>query len=87
MKGSRIAKETGLRLATQGYGIPTITVTLTSLSSVADLLPTSAAAMAASLRIAAAGAREAVEARAAKKKHELVYLLDLNKKLGNFGLD
>jgi len=87
VKGSRIAKETGLRLATEGYGIPTIAVTLTSLSSVADLLPTSAAAMAASLRIAAAGAREAVEARAAKKKHELVYLLDLNKKLGNFGLE
>lgn len=87
VKASRIAKETGLRLATEGYGIPTIAVTITSLSSIADLLPTATAAMAASLRIAAAGAREAVEARSVKKKHDLVYLLDLNKKLGNFGLD
>lgn len=86
MKRTQISKETGYRLVTEGHGIPTIAVTLTSLSSVADLLPTAAAATAASLRIAAAGAREAVEARETKKKHDLVYLLDINKKLGNFGL-
>lgn len=34
-----------------------------------------------------AASREALAARAGARRHDLVYLLDANKALGNFGLD
>jgi hypothetical protein len=79
---TRMAKDAGKRILTEGYGIPSILVAVASFSDLAAALPTPAAATAAAVRIAAAGAQEAIQARSAVRKHDLVYLLDLDKKLG-----
>ncbi|WP_197533146.1 hypothetical protein [Paenarthrobacter aurescens] len=79
---TRMAKDAGKRILTEGYGIPSILVAVASFSDLAAALPTPAAATAAAVRIAAAGAQEAFQARSAVRKHDLVYLLDLDKKLG-----
>lgn len=84
---SRLAKETGKRLVTEGFGIPSLLVTVAGLADLAGALPTPVAVAGGVGRVVAAGAHEAFQARSASKKHDLVYLLDLNKHLGNFGLD
>lgn len=83
---SRLAKETGKRLLTEGFGIPSLLVTIAGLADLAGALPTPVALAGGLGRVAAAGAHEAFQARSAVKKHDLVYLLDLNKRLGNYGL-
>lgn len=84
---SRLARETGKRLITEGFGIPTLLVSIAGLADLAGALPTPVAIAGGVGRVAAAGAHEAFQARSAVKKHELVYLLDVNRRLGNYGLD
>lgn len=79
---TRVAVETGKRLVTEGYGIPSLIVTVANFPDLAAMLPSAAAAAAAAGRVAAAGAGEAFKARASVRQHDLVYLLDLDKKLG-----
>lgn len=78
---TRVAVETGKRLVTEGYGVPTILVAIANLPDLAVALPTPAAAAAVLGRIAAAGAREAFLSRSAIRQHDLVYLLDVDKRL------
>lgn len=79
---TRVAVETGKRLSTEGYGVPTLLVAVANFTDIAAALPTPAAALAAVGRVAAAAAQEAFITRAAVRNHDLVYLLDINKKLG-----
>lgn len=80
---SRIAWATGKRVMTEASGLPSILVAVVGLSELADALPSPTAAATAIGRVAAAGAQEAIQARSTVRQHDLVYLLDVNKKLGN----
>lgn len=86
---TRLAQETGKRLITEGFGIPTLFVTVANLAGLAGAitLPTTVALAGTAGRIAAAGAAEAFQARSAIRGHDLAYLLDLEKQLGNYRLD
>lgn len=79
---TRVAVETGKRLLTEGYGLPTLLVTIANVPDLAAMLPSATAAGAAAARVAAAGAGEAFKARSAVRHHDLVYLLDVDEKLG-----
>jgi hypothetical protein len=78
---TRVGAETAKRLFTEGYGLPTLLVAVANFTDLAAALPTPAAAAAAAVRIAAAGAQEAFRAHSTVRRHDLVYLLDVNKKL------
>ncbi|MCP3424807.1 hypothetical protein NBM05_01860 [Rothia sp. AR01] len=78
---TRVAVETGKRLVTEGYGVPTIAVAIANIPDLAALLPSAAAAAGAAGRVAVAGAAEAFKARSAARQHDLVYLLDVDKRL------
>lgn len=78
---TRIAVETGKRLVTEGYGVPTIAVAVANVPDLVALLPSAAAAVGAAGRVAVAGAAEAFKARSAVRQHDLVYLLDVDKRL------
>lgn len=78
---TRLAVETGKRLVAEGYGVPTIAVAVANTPDLAAPLPSAAAAMGAAGRVAVAGAAEAFKARSAKRQHDLVYLLYVDKKL------
>lgn len=80
---TRIAWGMGKRIITEGGGLPSILVAVVSLGELAAALPSPAAATAIVGRVAAAGAQEAFQSRAAVQQHDLVYLLKVNKKLGN----
>lgn len=79
---TRIAVETGKRLLTEGYGLPTLLVTIANIPDLAAMLPSAAAIGAAASRVVAAGTREAFQARTIARQHDLVYLLDVHRKLG-----
>lgn len=79
---TRVAVETSKRLLTEGYGLPTLLVTIANVPDLAAMLPSATAVGAAASRVAAAGAREAFKARSTVRQHDLVYLLDVDKKLG-----
>lgn len=79
---TRIAYETSKRLVTEGYGVPTVAVAIANVPDLASMLPSAAAAAGAAGRVVAAGAAEAFRARSAVRQHDLVYLLDVDKKLG-----
>lgn len=79
---TRVARETGKRLITEGFGLPTMAVAVANLPDLAALLPSTTAAAGAVVRVAAAGISEAVKARSAVRQHDLVYLLDVDRKLG-----
>ena len=79
---TRVAGETIKRLATEGYGLPTILVTIANLPDLAAMLPSATALATAAGRVAAAGAGEAFKARSAVRHHDLVYLLDVDRELG-----
>src|SRR5699024_8037510 len=51
---TRVAEETGKRLFTEGYGVPTLIVAIANLPDIASLLPTAATMGAAAARVAAA---------------------------------
>lgn len=78
---TRVGAETAKRLFTEGYGLPTLLVAVANFTDLAAALPTPAAALAAATRVAAAGAQEAFRTRATVRRHDLVYLLDVNTKL------
>lgn len=65
---TRVAKEAGKRLVTEGYGLPTLLVTLANLPDVAAILPTAAGTAAVAGRIATAGAAEAFKAHSIVKR-------------------
>lgn len=75
-----------MRLLTDGYSVPTVAVGVATLASFADLLPTVAAATGATARLAVAGIAEAYAAYSAQQENGLVYLVNLNKRFGNYGL-
>lgn len=84
---TRVAYETGKRVITEGFGLPTVmapvfSVAVANLSDLAASLPSAAAVAGAASRLLAAGASEAFAARAAVRQHDLVYLLDVDRKLG-----
>lgn len=78
---TRVAVETGKRLVTEAYGVPTIAVAVANIPDLASMLPSAAAAAGATARVAVAGAAEAFKARSAVRQHDLVYLLDVDKRL------
>ena len=78
---TRVAVETGKRLLTEGYGLPTA-VAVANIPDLAALLPSTAAAVGGVGRVAVAGAAEALKACSAVRHHDLVYLLDVDKRLG-----
>src|SRR5699024_1925973 len=80
---TRIAVETSKRLVTEGYGLPTLAVAIANVPDLVAMLPTPAAAIAAVGRLAAAGAHEAFQKRAEIQNHDLVYLLEVDKRLGS----
>lgn len=83
VSATRIAWETSKRVITEGSGLPSILVAVVGLGELAAALPSPAAATALVGRVAAAGAQEAFQARSAVRQHDLVYLLNVNRKLGN----
>ncbi len=80
---TRLMHGTGMRLIDEIQSLPSILVAVVGLGEMADALPDLMTAGAATGRVAAAGAKEALQARSAVRDHDLVYLLDINKKLGN----
>lgn len=78
---TRVAVETVKRLATEGYGLPTVSVAIANIPDLATMLPTAGGFAAAAGRVVAAGAGAAFKARSAVRHHDLVYLLDVEKKL------
>lgn len=80
---TRIAWKAGKRLVTDLGGLPSILVAVVGLGELAAALPSPTTVTALVGRVAAAGAQEAFQARAAVQQHDLVYLLDVNRKLGN----
>lgn len=80
---TRIAWKTGKRLVTEGSGLPSILVAVVGLGELAEALPSPTTVTALVGRVAAAGAQEAFQAQATVRQHDLVYLLDVNRKLGN----
>ena len=78
---TRVAVESGKRLVTEGYGVPTIAVAIANIPDLASVLPSAAAAAGATGRVIVAAAAEAFKARSAVRQHDLVYLLDVDKKL------
>jgi hypothetical protein len=80
---SRIAWKAGKRLVTDLGGLPSILVAVVGLSELAAALPSASSVAALVGRVAAAGAQEVFQARSAVRQHDLVYLLDVNRKLGN----
>lgn len=85
VSATRLAFETGKRLLTEGFGVPSILMGVANVAALTASLPaplTVTAVAAGAGRIVAAGAHEAFEARKAFQKHNLVYLLDVDKKLG-----
>lgn len=83
---TRIAYETSKRLVTEGYGVPTLAVTIANIPDLASMLPSAAAAAGAAGRVVVAGAAEAFRARSTVRQHDLVYLLDVDNKLGRRNL-
>lgn len=84
---TRVAHEAGKDLVSSSSGlVGALAVTLTSLGSLADLLPSAAAITAGGVNVAYAGARAALRARSEVREYDLVYLHDLNQSLGDFGL-
>jgi len=79
---TRVAAETGKRLVTEGYGLPTVAVAIANIPDLAALLPSAAAAVGAAGRVAVAGAAEAFKAHSTVRQHDLVYLLNVDKILG-----
>lgn len=80
---TRLMHGTGVRLVDEIGSLPTILVTVIGVGAAADLLPDLLTVGATASRVAAAGIKEALEAHSAVREHDLVYLLDVNKKLGN----
>ncbi|WP_219816312.1 hypothetical protein [Arthrobacter sp. ZGTC412] len=80
---SRIAWKAGKRLVTDLGGLPSILVAVVGLGELAAALPSASSVTALAGRVAAAGAQEVFQARAEVRQHDLVYLLDVNRKLGN----
>ncbi len=80
---TRLMHGTGIRMIDEIQSLPTILVAVVGLGEMADALPNLATAAAFAGRVAAAGAKEAFQARSAVRDHDLVYLLNVNKKLGN----
>lgn len=80
---SRIAWKAGKRLVTDLGGLPSILVAVVGLGELAAALPSASSVAALAGRVAAAGAQEVFQARAEVRQHDLVYLLDVNRKLGN----
>ncbi|WP_145942229.1 hypothetical protein [Corynebacterium glyciniphilum] len=78
---TRIASETGKRLLTEGFGLPTIAVAVANIPDLAALLPSATAAVGGVGRVAAAGVAEAFKARSTVRQHDLVYLFDVDKTL------
>lgn len=79
---TRVAVETSKRLVTEGYGLPTLVVTIANIPDLAVMLPSAAAVAAAAGRVVAAGAGEAFKSRSAVRNHDLVYLLEVDRVLG-----
>lgn len=83
---TRIAYEAGKSLVGSSAGlVGALAVTVTSLGSLADMLPSTAAVTTGGVNVVYAGAREALRARAEERRYELVYLHDVNRSLGDFG--
>ncbi|MFE4835188.1 hypothetical protein ACFRAU_10970 [Arthrobacter sp. NPDC056691] len=80
---TRIAWKAGHRLVTDLGGLPSILVAVVGLGELAAALPSASSVAALVGRVAAAGAQEVFQARSAVRQHDLVYLLDVNRKLGN----
>ncbi|PQZ92886.1 hypothetical protein CQ018_10425 [Arthrobacter sp. MYb227] len=78
---TRVAVESGKRLVTEGYGVPTIAVAIANIPDLASVLPSAAAAAGATGRVIVAAAAEAFKARSAVRQHDFVYLLDVDKNL------
>lgn len=84
---TRVAYEAGKDLVSSNAGaVGALAVTLTSIGSLADLFPSAAAITAGSVSVAYAGVRAALSARSEVREYDLVYLHDLNHRLGDFGL-
>lgn len=83
---TRIAWKAGTRLATDLGGLPSMLVAVVGLGELAAALPSASSVTALVGRVAAAGAQEVFQAQAAVRQHDLVYLLDVNRKLGNTSL-
>ena len=83
---TRVAVETGKRLVTEGYGVPTIAVAVANILDLSAVLPSAAAAAGAVGRVAVAGAAEAFKARSTVRQHDLVYLLEVDKRLARMQL-
>ena len=83
MGTSRIAWKAGKRLVTDLGGLPSILVAVVGLGELAAALPSASSVTALVGRVAAAGAQEVFHARSAVRQHDLVYLLDVNRRLGN----
>lgn len=77
---AQVAVETTKRLGTE-Y-LPNLVVGIVGLAELAAMLPSATVLATAAGRVAAAGAGEAFKARSTVRHHDLVYLLDVDKKLG-----
>lgn len=78
---TRIAQETGYKLSKDGIDGPKVTIGVAGLGWLADLISAPETLVSAGAGVAWTAAWQVVEARKEKRKHDLVYLLDVNRKL------
>jgi hypothetical protein len=78
---TRLAIETAKRLTTEGFGIPTLAISIANIPDLITALPTPAAIAAGAGRITTAAITQILQDRAARRHHELIYLLETNKRL------
>ncbi|WP_263310269.1 hypothetical protein [Brachybacterium atlanticum] len=84
---TRVAYAAGKDLVNSSAGlIGALAVTLTTIGSLTALFPSTAAVTAGGVNVAYAGARAALRTRSEVREYDLVYLHDLNRSLGDFGL-
>lgn len=78
---TRLAIETAKRLTTEGFGIPTLAISIANIPDLITALPTPAAIAAGAGRITTAAITQVLQDRAARRHHDLIYLLETNKRL------
>lgn len=82
VSATRVAFESGKSVASEGYRLPTVAVVVANIASFASMVPSELALGATLAQVATIGAAQAFKARATVRKHDLVYLLDVDKRLG-----
>lgn len=86
-QATRVFRETAKSLTFDRVGPTTISLAFSGVGQLLSLLPTTLGLGVAGTGVALEGTKQALDARAEQRSHQFAYLLDANKKLGDFGLE